>query len=176
MDVMTRIAGEPECPICHKQSSRDDAFLPELTDGLDVDPVRSMFHSPAFHWRCYLTWPGRNTFARDLFNQLVANRGRSTLHGRTFLNDDIAVFTTVYEPHAITIILRETGRSLTISVAEWLAWQTESHTIASECHAVERDALSNLLPTVWAFAPDLQSLIDQTDWSGTERNLCTHDE
>lgn len=89
---MTRIVGDPECPICHAPADRDVAFFPEYTDGLNVDPVYSMFHQPAFHWSCYYAWPDRESFASILFDRHVTNRNRSTLHGKAYRDDDIAVF------------------------------------------------------------------------------------
>jgi hypothetical protein len=58
---VNRIVGDPECPLCYSPADRDDAFFPEFTEGLGVDPAHSLFHQPAFHWSCYFAWPERET-------------------------------------------------------------------------------------------------------------------
>lgn len=168
---MTRIVGDPECPICHAPADRDVAFFPEYTDGLNVDPVYSMFHQPAFHWSCYYAWPDRESFASILFDRHVTNRNRSTLHGKAYRDDDIAVFAWVCEPLDITIILRQTGRSLCASQEEWVNWQNDPTTIAPHCHDNERRFLALVLPRVWRLFPDRKSFVSHTEWTNTERHL-----
>lgn len=168
---MTRIVGDPECPICHATSDRDDAFFPEYVDGLHIDRVRSLFHPPAFHWGCYYNWPGRDSFAGGLFTRHLAKCMRSTLEGRAYCDDDIGVFVWVCEPMTISLILRETGRMISVSQEDWISWQSLPDSIAPECQVRERIFLRNVLPRAWFTFPNKSSFESKTDWSGTERHL-----
>jgi hypothetical protein len=172
---MTSITGEPICPICHQPSSREDSFFPEYEDGLDVDPIHSMFHRSAFHWPYYLAWPKRQEFAGVLFNRMIADCDQSTLVGSTYVDGDIAVFTTVYEPHSLTILLRETGSKFYVSLSTWMEFSFGLDTIGHQYHDIEKQRLKDVLPRVCSFLPDAQSIISETNWSGTERNLYAPD-
>lgn len=93
--MMTKLV-RPECPLCHTRSHLDNAFSPTYMDGLEIDPVRSMFYPPRFHWDCYLSWSDRDAFATGLFNRLVVDGDRSTLDGRSYVDGDLAIFIPVY--------------------------------------------------------------------------------
>ena len=168
---MTKIVGDPECPICRRPSDRETAFFPEHKDGLAVDPVRSMFHSPAFHWDCYLSWDRRKHFAATLFDRLVADLRRSTLHGCLRSQQDLAMFVSVYEPFAITLLLRETGSKLAISIDDWTEHVSSCPAVLRKCHPVERKLLQSFVSAIWQTFPDAESIAASTDWSGTERHL-----
>lgn len=164
-----KIVGDPECPICGGVASRDDAFFPEYPDGLPVDPARCLFHPPGIHWDCYLPWPGRAAFARQLFGRLVAEAG--SLWGRAHADDRVAVLVFVAPPHALRVVLAETGRRVTIPLADWDQWRAAPEWVAPACHPVERDALRHALVPVWERFPDAPALVAGTDWTGSERHL-----
>jgi hypothetical protein len=164
-----RIVGDPECPLCGGVSSRDDAFFPEHTDGLPVDTVRTMFRPVGLHWGCYLPWPGRPAFARRLFERLVGGAGG--LWGRGYVGDRVAVLVSIIGPHALQLVLAETGRRLPVAPADWERWRLAPEAVAPQCHPAEREALRQALAPVWARFPDAASLVAGTDWAGSERHL-----
>jgi hypothetical protein len=134
-----------------------------------------MFHRPAFHWPCYFDWPKRQEFAGVLFNRMIADCDQSTIVGRTYVDGDIAIFMTVYEPHSLTILLRETGSKFYVSLSKWMESSFGFDTIGYQYHDIEKQCLKDFLPRVCSFLPDEQSIILKTDWSGTERNLYAPD-
>jgi hypothetical protein len=164
-----RIVGEPECPLCGGGVSLDEAFFPEYTDGLSVAPVRSMFRPPGLHWNCYLAWPGRPAFARQLFARLVADAG--SLWGRAHVDERVAVLVFVAEPHNLRLVLAETGRWLSATLADWEQWRTVPEAGSPRCHPVEREALQQALAPVWQRFPIAAALLAGTDWIGSERHL-----
>jgi len=164
-----KIVSDPECPLCGGVSSRDDAFFPEHTDGLPVDPVRRLLHPAGLHWGCYIPWTGRPEFARRLFARLVSEA--AGLWGCAHVDEWVAVLVSVTEPHALQLILAETGRRLLIAPADWERWRLAPESVAPHCHPVEREALRQALVPVWVRFPDVAALVVGTDWAGSERYL-----
>jgi len=164
-----RIVGDPECPLCGCVSSREEAFFPERTDGLPVDPARELFHPTGLHWSCYLQWPGRAEFAKRLFERQVKEAG--TLWGRAYLNEQIAVFVFVAKPHRLKLLLSEIGCAINATTLQWEQCRADAATLAPTCHPAERAALHRALGPIWERFSSTSALIEGTDWSGTERHL-----
>jgi hypothetical protein len=101
----------------------------------------------------------------------VTRRIQSTLDGQAYCDDHVAVFASLCEPIDITIIIRQTGRSLRVSQTEWAEWQRNHDAIAPQCHEHERKFLSDALPHVWQLFPDKDSFVLNTNWTNTERHL-----
>lgn len=109
--------------------------------------------------------------ARALFNRHVDRLDQSTLRGRAYLDDEIAVYVAVHEPLDITVVVAQTGRSLFASQADWTKWQQYPERFTQNLHKKEHRFLTLVLPRVWALIPTRQSFISRTDWTGTERHL-----
>jgi hypothetical protein len=128
-----------------------------------------MFHPVRLHWRCYLAWPGRAAFALQLFRRLVSEAGESW--GRAHVDDHLAVLLHVARPHALQLVLAETGRRLFVGLDEWERWRADPGLVAPSCHQIERLALRRALAPIWEQFPNSATLVARTDWTGSERHL-----
>lgn len=148
----------PECRLC-KDVIEEGQSVFCTRPFMPPEPDLFGFARVPMHWGCYANWEHRLRFARLYFDEQVKWAEGNQFWG--IARKDDAVLVSVNPSRyveEVDVILAATGSSIRVPLVDWEEWLA-GRWFDSCSHEVDRDALSEVIPTLQAELSTVQGLL-----------------
>jgi hypothetical protein len=161
---MASLVPELRCAICGEAVNAWGDFF--RTSGVFLpanDPLIPFCDAP-LHWSCYADWPERPRFARCYVEAWVKANRQNPFWWTVHHDERVYVAVNPEPPiEEASVRLCTLGSDIRVPLPQWAEWLADVERVTPGLHAIEQQALAEVLPTLRDRYPDGHAVVHAID-------------
>jgi hypothetical protein len=153
-----------KCAICDEKIDSRTPFFRASGSFLPAnDPLVSYCNAP-LHWSCYSRWPQRPAFARRYIEAWVAANRKNPFWWSVYHDSRVYVSANPMPTvEQASVRLYAVGSDIRVPLPRWAEWLANPDSVTPGLHALERNALTEVLPALAGQLPTDHAVVCAID-------------